>query len=144
VSEDTEKSEGRGVGTVTVGAKISEGRGVGVTGGAVMEGNDVKNLIAKRLGISKDKVDARLVALHNKGELAGTADRGRPTAGPSGQVKSPTLTKKRIWRTLRNQRGKALPSSPSSPPFLARPRGRHGHRGHRRPTLLPPSQRMMR
>jgi hypothetical protein len=58
----------------------------------VMEGNDVKALIAKRLGIPKEKVDARLIALHNKGELAGTADRGRPTAGPS--VKSPTLTKK--------------------------------------------------
>jgi hypothetical protein len=80
VSKDAEKSKGRGVGTVTV--------------VAVMEGNDVKTLIAKRLGISKDQVDARLIALHNKGELAGTADRGRPKAGPSGHGKSPTLTKK--------------------------------------------------
>jgi hypothetical protein len=87
-------SEGRGV-EGTVGAEdleeaISEGRGVEGTVGAVMEGSDVRTLIAKRMGIPKDEVDSRLISLHHKGELAGTADRS--AAGPSG--KSPTLTKK--------------------------------------------------
>jgi hypothetical protein len=99
VSEDqaTEDiSEGRGVGG-TVGAEdrdISEGRGVG-TVGAAMEGNDVKALIAKRMGIPKDEVDAKLISLHHQGELNGTADRSAassPSDRSSG--KSPTLTKK--------------------------------------------------
>jgi hypothetical protein len=113
VSEDSGSteviSEGRGVGG-TVGAEdrekavtsiesghdISEGRGVEGTVGAVMEGSDVKILIAKRMGVPKGEVDTRLIALHQKGELNGTADR---TAGPSDRSlgnsgKSPTLTKK--------------------------------------------------
>jgi hypothetical protein len=99
VSEDqaTEYSEGRGVGG-TVGAEdISEGRGV-ETVGALMEGNDVKALILKRMGIAKDEVDARLISLHHKRELNGTADRA--AASPSDSFdrsssgKSPTLTKK--------------------------------------------------
>jgi hypothetical protein len=59
---------------------ISEGRGVGGTVGAVMEGSDVKTLIAKRMGIPKGEVNTRLISLHQKGELNGTADR---SAGPS-------------------------------------------------------------
>jgi hypothetical protein len=112
VSEDTEKSEGRGVGSVTVGAveavfvsedtEKSEGRGVGsVTVGAVMEGSDVKLLIAKRMGVPKDEVDTRLIALSQTGELNGTADRtaGRFSNRSSDRAlgnsgKSPTLTKK--------------------------------------------------
>jgi hypothetical protein len=97
-------SEGRGVGG-TVGAEAviaiesgheSEGSGVEGTVGAVMEGSDVKTLIAKRMGIPKGEVDTRLISLHQKGELNGTADR---SAGPSDRSfvnsgKSPTLTKK--------------------------------------------------
>jgi hypothetical protein len=96
-SEDI--SEGRGVGG-TVGAEdreeaviaiesghdISEGRGVEGTVGAVMEGSDVRTLIAKRMGIPKDEVDTRLISLHHKGELAGTADR---SAGPSAVKAQP-------------------------------------------------------
>jgi hypothetical protein len=105
VSEDHQAtediSEGRGVGG-TVGAAviaikrhdISEGRGLEGTVGAVMEGSDVRTLIAKRLGIPKDKVDARLISLHHKGELAGTADRPAGPSDSSGHAKSPTLTNK--------------------------------------------------
>jgi hypothetical protein len=115
VSEDPSSSEviseGRGVGG-TVGADQekavtsiesgrSKGRGLEGTVGAVMEGSDVKILIAKRMGVPKAEVDTRLIALSQKGELNGTADR---TAGPSdhrssdrslgNSGKSPTLTKK--------------------------------------------------
>ncbi len=45
-----------------------------------MEGSDVKTLIAKRMGITKGEVESKLVSLHQKGELDGTADR---SSGPS-------------------------------------------------------------
>jgi hypothetical protein len=90
VSEDSARSKGSGV-EGTVGAEELEVR---------MEGSDVKALIAKRMGIPKSEVDTRLISLHQKGELNGTADRS--AAGPSdpdrssgnGSGKSPTLTKK--------------------------------------------------
>jgi biotin carboxyl carrier protein len=83
VSEDTEKSEGSG----------SECNSGSVTVGAAMEGSDAKVLIAKRMGVPKDEVDTRLIALSQKGELNGTAGRSSNRAlGNSG--KSPTLTKK--------------------------------------------------
>jgi hypothetical protein len=89
--EDSARSEGSGV-EGTVGAEELEVR---------MEGSDVKTLIAKRMGIPKGEVDTRLISLHQKAELNGTADRS--AAGPSdpsdrssgnGSGKSPTLTKK--------------------------------------------------
>jgi hypothetical protein len=132
VSEDAEISEGRGVGQGTV--------------GAVMEGNDVKALIAKRLGISKDKVDARLIALHNKGELAGTADRhrdqGRPTAGPSGHVKSPTLTKKDLEDFKRSEAKSGTPFKSFKPAVLgATPRTpRTPPAAHARPPTPEPAK----
>jgi hypothetical protein len=120
--EDSVRSEGRGV-EGTVGAEEleesvavieksgthqgqgvrSEGSGVEGTVGAEelevrMEGSDVKTLIAKRMGISKGEVDTRLISLHQKGELNGTADRSsdpsdRSNPSGSGSGKSPTLTK---------------------------------------------------
>jgi hypothetical protein len=84
VNEDTERSEGSGgecnPGVVTVSADT-------------MEGSDAKILIAKRMGVPKDEVDNRLIALSQKGELNGTAGRSATRAlGNSGR--SPTLTKK--------------------------------------------------
>jgi hypothetical protein len=87
-SEDSARSKGSGV-EGTVGAELE----VEVK----MEGSDVKALIAKRMGIPKDEVDARLISLHHKGELNGTADRSAASpSDPSDRSsgKSPTLTKK--------------------------------------------------
>jgi hypothetical protein len=91
------RSEGRGV-EGTVGAEEleegyvrSEGRGVEGTVGAEevrMEGSDVKTLIAKRMGISKGEVDTRLISLHQKGELDGTADRSSGPSDPSDRDRS--------------------------------------------------------
>jgi hypothetical protein len=47
-------------------------------------------LIAKRMGISKDDVDTRLISLHQKGELDGTADRSSDSS-VSGNI---SLTEK--------------------------------------------------
>jgi hypothetical protein len=86
VNEDTEISEGRGSecnsGAVTVSADT-------------MEGSDAKILIAKRMGVPKDEVDNRLIALLQKGELNGTAGRSSSATRALGNSgRSPTLTKK--------------------------------------------------
>jgi hypothetical protein len=53
-----------------------------------MEGSDIKTLIAKRMGISKGEVDTRLISLHQKGELDGTADRSSGPSDPSDRSDS--------------------------------------------------------
>jgi hypothetical protein len=81
------RSKGRGV-EGTVGAEEPEEGYVGASCEVRMEGSDVKTLIAKRMGISKGEVDTRLISLHQKGELDGTADRSSGPSDPSDRSNS--------------------------------------------------------
>jgi hypothetical protein len=49
-----------------------------------MEGSDASALIAKRLGITQGEVESKLLALHQKGELDGRADRPSPSQPDAG------------------------------------------------------------
>jgi hypothetical protein len=110
-----------------------------------MEGSDAKVLIAKRMGVPKDEVDTRLIALSQKGELDGTAGRsaGRSSSnralGNSG--KSPTLTKKDLDDFERAEADARSGNARSGTPFKPfKPAVLNGNATPKTPRTPPPAR----